>query len=136
MKLSHKSRIVSALLALVSMMFMQLAVAGYMCPSMQIAHAMDAIAMQVVAIDHHDMSACEEFEIDQPSQCPTQVKIDHQSLDKQDTPRIPPFMALTLVVAINHADVAYHPLAMQREASWLTRTTAPPLSIQNCCFRI
>jgi hypothetical protein len=136
MKLSRHSRFMSALLALASMLFMQLAVAGYVCPNMQIAQAMGAIAMQAAVIDHADMAGCEGLESGQPAQCKTQAQIGQQSLDKQDPPRVSPFVALPLMLATAYPDPAYQTPTTEREAVLLTRTTAPPLSIQNCCFRI
>ena len=136
MKLSRKTRILSALLALASMLFMQLAVAGYVCPNMQITQAMGAIAMQAAVIDHADMAGCEELESVQPAQCKAQAQIGQQSFDKQDPPRVSPFVALPLMLAIASPDRACQTPTTGREGALLTRTTAPPLLIQHCCFRI
>ena len=126
----------SALLALASMLFMQLAVAGYVCPNMQITRAMGAIALQAAVIDHAEMAGCEELESGPPAQCKAQAQIGQQSLDKQDPPRVSSFVALPLMLTIASPDRAYQTPITGREGALLTRTTAPPLLIQNCCFRI
>jgi hypothetical protein len=49
---------------------------------------------------------------------------------------VQPFIAISLVLALSPIDVADRPIATPPESFLLTRVTAPPLSIRNCCFRI
>lgn len=136
MKLSRRSRFVATLLALISVLFTQLAVAGYVCPSMEIAQAIESIATPAAAIDHHDMAGCDGIAVEKPVLCQHQSQVSKQSLDKPELPHVSPFMATMLVQAVSHADSSYQSVTAPAENRLLTRTTAPPLSIWNCCFRI
>ncbi|MDP3841548.1 MAG: hypothetical protein Q8Q81_02985 [Oxalobacteraceae bacterium] len=136
MKLSRRSRFVATLLALISVLFTQLAVAGYVCPSMEIGQAIGSIAASAVPIDHHAVGGCEGGESAKTELCQHQSQVSKQSLDKPELPHVSPFMATMLVQAVSHADSGFRSIDRPAEANFLTRTTAPPLSIRNCCFRI
>lgn len=138
MKMSRQSRFVAALLTLFILLFTQLAVAGYACPRIQIAQAMESIAPFVAAeaAYHRDMSGCEEIDAEDTVLCQNHGKVVNQSLDKAELPNVFPFMATMLLQTVIHADSAYQPTIFHTPSSLLTRNTAPPLSIQNCCFRI
>lgn len=137
MRLSGQSRVLAALLALVSMLFTQLAVASYVCPRMQIAHAMESIAASEAAVDHHDMSGCEGMDTtDKSVGCQEHNQTGNQSLDKPELPNVSPFMASVLLQTVAHTDRPYQSVILHAAGLFLTRTTAPPLSIRNCCFRI
>lgn len=125
---------VAALIALFSMLFMQLAVASYACPNMRtgpqgavIAMSPDATAMS---------SDCMGMDMEQPSLCHAQDQVGNQSLDKPQLPDVQPFVPVGLVQALATFDAAYRPLPSQPRPLYLTRATAPPLSIRHCCFRI
>lgn len=136
MKLSRRSRFIAALVALICVLFTQFAIAAYACPGMQVAQAMDMASMPAVAMDHQMMPGCEEVDMKQPVLCHAHAQIGNQSLDKPNMPSISPSVAILLVPAINDIDVAFRPVATHVEAAWLMQPSAPPLSIQNCCFRI
>jgi hypothetical protein len=137
MRLSRQSRVLAALVALVSMLFTQLAVASYACPRMQIANAMESVAASVAAVDHHEMSGCEGMDTTvKPLVCHDHGQTRDQSLDKPELPNVPPFMATMLVQTVTHADHPTQSVIPPTMDLFLTRTTAPPLSIRNCCFRI
>lgn len=76
------------------------------------------------------------MDVEQPSLCHAHGQVGHQSLDKPDLPQVQPFVAVSLMQALTYFDTAYRPSLPQPRALVLTRTTAPPLSIRNCCFRI
>ncbi len=136
MRLSRKSRFLTALVALFSVLFTQLAVAAYVCPSGQIAQAFDAVAAAHAAAGHQNMSDCDEASMDQPVLCKAQTQVGSQSLDKPQLPDISPFLAVTLVASVMQEDHRLLSVPPQFSGLLLTRTTAPPLAIQNCCFRI
>lgn len=136
MRMSRRSRFVATLFALISVLFTQLAVAGYVCPSMEIARAMEPIATSVTAIDHHAMAGCGGIAMEKPVLCQDHSLVSKQSLDKPALPHVAPFMATMLVQAVSHTDSSYQSVNSLTENHLLTRTTAPPLSIWNCCFRI
>jgi hypothetical protein len=132
---SRQVRFVAALIALFSMLFMQLAVASYACPGMTMGHGDGAIA---VAADSAgmDMTACQGMDDEQPSLCHAYGQAGNQSLDKPELPQVPAYVAIGLALPLIPIDVTYRPTAFSPEAAQLTRSTAPPLSIRNCCFRI
>ena len=138
MKLSRQSRFFAALLALFSLLFTQLAVAGYACPRMQIAQAMGSVAslVEAAAVSHHDLSGCGEMDAEDTVLCQNHDQVVNLSLDKAEMPNVLPFMANRLVQTVSHADSAYQPITFYTPSFLLERSTAPPLSIRNCCFRI
>ena len=136
MKLSRSSRFVAALVALVSVLFTQLAVAAYACPSMQVGQAMDVALMAAAESDHHMMPDCAEMDIEQPVLCHAHAQVGDQSLDKPNLPDVSSSVAILLVPEIGDIHVAYRPKGAFAGAPSFMRASAPPLSIQNCCFRI
>ena len=134
MNRSPQFRFVAALIALFSMLFMQLAVASYACPNMRMGQQGAATAMSA---DTSAMSAdCKGMDMEQPSLCHAQDQVGNQSLDKPQLPSVQPFVSVGLVQAITIFDVFYAPFPSQPRPLYLTRATAPPLAIRNCCFRI
>lgn len=134
MKLSRQSRIVTALIVLIGVLFTQLAVAAYACPKMQIAHAIEALAASATASAHATMPGCEEQAAKQLPQCRTPA--DTLSLDKPELPQISSFVALGLQAEIIDDLARLSSLTASASPHDLTRTTSPPLSIRHCCFRI
>jgi hypothetical protein len=136
MQQSRRHRFIATLLALISVLFTQLAVAAYVCPSMQIGQAMESIAALGAKVDHA-MAGCDGMDSEQPVLCQNHGQVSHQSLDKPELPDVAPFIATTLVQAVGFADIAYQDTTTSPSANLsLKRSTAPPLSIRNCCFRI
>lgn len=136
MQQSRRHRFLATLLALISVLFTQLAVAAYVGPSMQIGRAMESIATSVANVDHV-MAGCDGMDSEQPVLCQNHDQVSHQSLDKPELPDVAPFIATTLVQAIGFADIAHQDATISASANLsLKRSTAPPLSIRNCCFRI
>ncbi len=133
MRLSRQSRFIAALFTIFSVFFAQLAVAAYACPSMQIAQAVESVA---AAGSMHAMAGCEGMDKVKPLNCHDHAQTKSQSLTKPELPNVSPFMAAVLVQTILHADRAFPSLIPHSDGLFLTRTTAPPLSIRNCCFRI
>lgn len=136
MKLSRRSRLATALLALISVLFVQLAVAAYACPSRQIVQAsQDAV---VATPGHGNMEGCEGMDAGTAdvALCHVHCQPDTQSLDKPDLPGVFPFVAFALVLTVADPSVQLKQLVLPREPLSLRRITSPPLSIRNCCFRI
>jgi hypothetical protein len=134
--LSRSSRIVAALIALFSMLFMQLAVASYACPALSAAAERTAMAA-VDNADDQDMAGCEgRMDASQPGLCHAHSQATKQSLDKAELPHVQPFAAVGPALTLYSIAVADFPATVFPEPGSLTRTTAPPLSIRNCCFRI
>jgi len=123
MKFRRTSRIVAAMVALFSMLFMQLAVASYACPS----------AANPVATG----AQCAGMDPAQPSLCKAKATnlAAKQALDKPDLPPVLPFVAADLA-GIVIAD-AWAPDSAEGATAppGLARSLSPPHSIEHCCFR-
>lgn len=134
MKLARPSRLFAALIVLVSMLFMQLAVAGYACPSFNVGQANESASM---AMDSNQaMAWCAGSDKAQPSLCHANDQVGNQSLDKPPMPHVQPFMAAALTLVFRNIEIVDHSTDPQPNSLLLARPTAPPLSIRNCCFRI
>jgi hypothetical protein len=136
MSLSRRSRFVAALLALFSLLFTQLAVAAYACPSMQIAQVMESMTGSAAVLDHRDMPGCAGMDTEDPVLCQDHGQVANQSLDKPELPNVSPSMANMLVQTVSYTDTAHQPITFHSARIFQARSTAPPLSIRNCCFRI
>jgi hypothetical protein len=117
-----------SVLALLAILFSQLAVAAYACPNM--APAMAQMEEGVEA-----MPCCAEPDPEAPQLCWQHYQAGKQSADRPDAPTV------SAVVAILHvmpapplatppaaAPGTFHPPALERRVE-------PPASIRNCCFR-
>lgn len=132
---SRQFRFVAALIALVGMLFMQLAVASYACPGVMMGQGDHAVTVPADNADQN-MSGCQGMDEAQPNLCHAYGHTGSQSLDKPDLPQVQPFVAVGLALPLISIDITHRPAATPPEADQLTRSTAPPLSIRNCCFRI
>jgi hypothetical protein len=128
MRLTRPSRFLAALVTLFCLLFTQLAVAAYACPG---AGAM------TVAASSGSMPDCTDpdMEMPQPVLCAAHCEAGHQSLDTPGAPHVQPFVAAALAVVLS-GDSRRYALAAAPHTDSLTRSTAPPLTIRNCCFRI
>ena len=135
MKLSRSSRFISACIALVSMLFMQLAMAGYVCPGADVGQPVAATAMPMT-LDAQGMPGCDRMDAAQSSLCHAHAHAQQQSLDKHELPVVQPFIPAALTQVFQNIELSNRPVVSQPGAVLLTRATAPPLSIRNCCFRI
>jgi hypothetical protein len=126
MKLRRSDRIVTALIALVSLLFMQLAVAAYACP-MQAGQASAPMAMA----DCHQMQ-----ERMNPSLCHAHSEAGKQSLDKAATPAVQPFIAAAVLAEVAGSDLLMPRSVNVAPSSVPAALAAPPIAIRHCCFRI
>jgi len=132
MKLSRPSRLVAAVIAVISLLFTQLALASYVCPGMN----MPERAVMTVDADMASMPNCTGMDKAQPNLCHAFGHTGHQSLDKPDLPQIPPFHPITLIQTIVPPYAAAPLFSTVFPAPSLAHATAPPLAISHCCFRI
>ena len=133
-RLSRPSRLVAAAITLFSLLFMQLAVAAYACPALGLGH--DSEVARISTSVPSDEMPCHEMDPVQPSLCDAYHQADSQSLDKPTVPPLAPFLAVGFGLPLLPLDVGYRPDARFGDPPYLTRTTAPPLAIRHCCFRI
>lgn len=136
----RRLRFRSALAALFSMLFMQLAVAGYVCPlDAKQATGGAVAAIQDAQAGSDAMPGCAEASDQDAASaaplCHAHCQVENQSLDRHELPTFQaalPDPILTIVVLATSADGVEE--VFLQPAS-LTRVTSPPISVRNCCFR-
>lgn len=132
----RRSRFVVALIAMFSMFYMQLAVAGYVCPETS-SSMPGMVALTTMDTVDESMPNCHEMDIEQPNLCSAHAQFGDQSLDKPELPPIEPFIAGSMSSVVHRIEPPSHSaLLFSTSSELLERITAPPPSIQNCCFRI
>lgn len=129
MKRFRTQRVLAALITALSLLFTQLAIAAYACPEL-VVQAMAAKAMQDA------MPGCTGTDMQKPGLCQAHCANSHQALDAPATPHIGAFIATGLVAVLPVRFVADAELPTRVSATLLARSTAPPLAIRHCCFRI
>jgi hypothetical protein len=121
------TRKLAACIGLSALVFAQLVVSAYACP---------ALAQTIEAAQQANTTAppCHDMDMDQPALCQVHCQNGLQNIN--DTQ--PAFALLGfvpgLIVTIDYA--AQKPLPVLPASPLLLRSTSPPLSIRNCCFRI
>ncbi len=132
----RRHRLITAFLAVISLLFMQLAVAGYVCPSGGAGLVKGGASKTAV---HASMPCAEAMsktmDQNQPGLCHAHCQADQQSADTYQLPSLAvmPAIAADFPVLVVLASSAH---AAPMQARLLRGSTAPPLAIQNCCFRI
>jgi hypothetical protein len=132
---SRRTRLIAACIAIFSMLFMQLAVASYACPTM--ASPLMRTAAAATAEMHQAMPGCKGMGMDtvQPSLCHAHDQAGTQSLDKPDLPQVQPFLAVGLTMTVLPLQPALPDARIDASDILLARATAPPIAIRHCCFR-
>lgn len=115
---------------------MQFAVAAYACPTLQLGRGGDAMSMGANDNTMHGMSGCDGVDVEKPNLCQADSHKGKQSLDKPELPNVPSFAPAQLLAVITPLHLSVPPSPAITAEGTLARTTAPPLSIRNCCFRI
>lgn len=132
---NRRNRLATVLFALASLLFMQFAVAGYSCPG---GLAAVVKAAETVAMAQVDMPCAESMSLtmddEQPSLCHAHCQTDQQSADQYQMPGLASLADLGTDFPLPRITPA--PLGAPLQAPLLRRTTAPPLAVRNCCFRI
>lgn len=129
MKLSRSSRCLAAAIALFCLLFSQLAVASYACPNL--------LGDTVQQVSATPMPGCTGMmDMGQPSLCQAHCDTGHQSLDTPDAPQVAPFLARELALVLPDIAAVEPAAPLHPDATLLARSTAPPLAIRHCCFRI
>ncbi|WP_457330296.1 hypothetical protein [Rhizobacter sp. P5_C2] len=136
MKLSRTYRILTALIALFSMLFMQAAVASYTCPALQGGGDLGS-----TVVDQPSMAAmpgCDQPQPDSgnPALCHAHCLDGKSSLDKPQAPTVTPAVVLVSTILFPLEPLLASPQPVAEQPSFLRRTTAPPIAIRHCCFRI
>lgn len=129
---NRRHRLITVLFALFSLLFMQLAVAGYVCPGSgsKIAEAAAMAEAGMPCAESMSLSMDDE----QPNLCHAHCQIGQQSADKHEIPSPVALSALPADFNLQVAIPVFSEAPLQ--APHLQRTTAPPVAIRNCCFRL
>lgn len=137
MRLSRRPRLLTAFITLFSVLFMQLAVAAYACPGLQSTPIAGMADMHLDSASDADMPECDGMvDTEQPALCHAYSQVGKQSLDKPPVPDVAPAVPVMLVSIIGDIDYTFQPVSKHAEADWLMRSSSPPISVRNCCFRI
>jgi hypothetical protein len=126
----RRHRLISVFFALVSLLFMQLAVAGYACP-------IDARVSEVTAMAEAGMPCAGEMtsvDTEQPGLCHEHCQSAQQTVENVHAPM--PMGAVATGFTYTIESDRLSPLRQPAQAPSLLRSTAPPIAVRNCCFRI
>jgi len=130
MRYPRRTRLLSAAVALLSLLFMQLALVSYACPNL-----MPAKRAPMLDKSGQPMANCPEIDRQSPTLCQADAHKLTPSLDKPDTPSVMPFVAagfaLPLVWPEDVGSVPSHPPVLLHASG-----TSPPIAIRHCCFRL
>ena len=128
----RRTRLITAVFALISLLFMQLAVASYACPGA------GSQVTEVTVMAEAGMPCAESMSVNmddvQPNLCRAHCQAGQQSADKHELPSPVAIGALPADFSLQVAIPVFSEAPLQ--APHLQRTTAPPVTIRNCCFRL
>ena len=129
---NRQNRLITVLFALVSLLFMQLAVAAYACQG----DASKVVPAKVKAVTDMPCAKSMVMTVDdsQPSLCHAHCQAAQQSTDKYQVPLALDVGLLPSGLTLDGVFPVFASMSLQ--APYLHRTTAPPLAIQNCCLRL
>lgn len=130
MRHPRQIRLLSAIIALISLLFMQLAVAAYACPNL-----MPAPTTPMLDQSGQPMVNCPEADRQSPTLCHEHAHKQTPSLDKPDAPSVMPFVATGIALPLfwpDHGAERPNPPLVFLHASG----TSPPIAIRHCCFRL
>jgi hypothetical protein len=129
---SRRIRALIAFLAVMGVLFAQIAVAAYACPGAQ-EMALAAVGMEAGA----EMPPCGEGMAEpQPTLCSAHCQQGDQSLDKPAAPAVPAIAWVAIPPGAAAPDVALAASLPGEQRSLLARATAPSVALRNCSLRI
>jgi hypothetical protein len=128
----RRHRVFTVLFALCSLLFMQLAVAGYSCPGFEMR------VMEISAMAKAGMPCAESMSMapddEQPNLCSAHCQ-SAQSASGDYALQVPVLAAVGGVGA-SLSLLSLAPAGLAPEAPLLARATPPPIAVRHCCFRI
>lgn len=125
----RRLRFATVLVALASLLFMQLALAGYSCPGVE-SKVRQAAAMAEAGMPCAGSMPMSDDE--QPGLCHAHCAAGQQASDNHP-PQLPA-LAPPAGLALQRVSLEA-PIRSAPQAPLLARATAPPLAIRNCCLR-
>lgn len=133
MSWNRRHRFVTVLLALLSLLFMQLALAGYSCAGNGVSQAVEIAPMAQTGMPCVGSMTVAMDDV-QPSLCATHCKSDPQTADKYQVPAMAAVPAPGIGILLS--PVSLPTTIVLWQASLLRRNTAASLAVRNCCFRL
>lgn len=126
MKFSFRSRICAILLAMISLLFTQLALASYVCPAAggTISASMPGCTGMV---DLEQTALCHAHSQDQGSK---------QSLDQPQLPHVVAFIAANLLRVLVAFDFSFSEQALAAAQQPELSPLMPDIAVLHCCLRI
>ncbi|MEO6959931.1 MAG: hypothetical protein ABI081_08115, partial [Burkholderiaceae bacterium] len=135
MKTSYRSRLISALVALIAMATMQFAMATRVCPVPVVALASGTVAMSMdnggQALSVPD---CLQTETAQPGLCFAYSQVDSSSIENAAFTPVQPLIVAPRPLVSGYAVAVYRPAATPPQYDWLRHPIAASLAIQHCSF--
>lgn len=132
---NRRQRFVTVVFALMSLLFMQLAMATHVCPG---AMAAGAEAQQPDMTASSGMPCAESMTLtmddEQPSLCAAHCKSDPQTSDKFQLPGLTSLAAMTSDYPL--ARVRSPPAGVCLQAPLLARISTQSVAVRHCCFRL
>lgn len=126
----RRNRLVSAIVALFCLLFMQLAVAAYACPNL-----MPVPGTLMLDNSGAPMADCAEMDRQSPTLCHEDAHKLTPSLEKPASPLVMPFVATGFALTVlspGQTLTMPSPPRVFLHASG----TSPPIAIRHCCFRL
>ena len=134
MKFTRRPRLIGALLALASILFMQIVLAGYVCP--KTAAQMSGATRSAITSQSTTMPGCDGMDMAQPALCHASAHAQQLSLDKHDGPSVQPFAPAAMSFVLVHVIQPAPTNPVELDTALLSGGSPPALTIQHCCFRI
>ena len=132
MSRNRRIRLISAMFLLINLLFMQWAVASYVCPALA-PKTPDMSAMAEAGMPcAGTMSA--DLDSTQPNLCQAHCQAGQQSADKHEVPALAAVFAFLTSYLLPDIFPLLSGPALQ--PAQLERSTAPPLTIRHCCLRL
>ena len=129
---NRRTRLISAMFLLINLLFMQWAVASYVCP------ALASKAAGMAAMADTGMPCAEAMpagtDSTQPNLCLAHCQAGQQSADKHELPA--PLAVLAFLPSFRLADIFPVFIGPALRAAQRERGTAPPIAIRHCCLRL
>ena len=129
---TRRTRFITTLLALVSLLFMQWAVASYACPG--VASRLGEITAMAEAGMPCAGAMSADMDSTQPNLCQAHCQAGQQSADKHEVPA--PVAVFAFLTSYRLPEILPLLSGPALQPAQLERGTAPPLAIRNCCLRL
>jgi hypothetical protein len=131
MKTFYTTRYLTALITLMGMLFVQMS--AFACQDVHLSQSSQHVMMAMDDAEMADMPCCAHEKQAKALLCEAHCHPDG-TLDKATITDVPELLAAQFyeipVMASAYQDEPHHSFAP------FTRTTAPPITIRHCCFRI